>query len=662
MALKPGAVINQRYRVECLLEQGGFGAIYRAWDLALERTCALKENLDTSSEARQQFEREAKILAGLSHPNLPRVTDHFFIPNQGQYLVMDLVEGQDLQALLDDAGAPLAEDQALDWISQVCDALDYLHGQTPPVIHRDIKPANIRLTPGGQAMLVDFGIAKIYHPTLKTTVGARAVTPGFSPYEQYGKGVTDARSDVYALGATLYTLLSAEEPVESIQRVVRDPLPALEKVNPAVSLRTAQAIKKAMSMDPQQRFQSAAEFKAALEPEAKSLPIQPWIRGMGVVAVVLLLVALLLWRPVLQPALMPQSQPSLSTQVTASPAWMSAAPVTPTLTSTAIPVTATPSPTLTSPPTQPPWVYVVQPGDTCQALALRYRVLIREIVQLNNLDEDCNRLLAGQQLLLPYTDTFATMQALTTTATLASQATRLASRDEMAMALIPAGAFLMGSGQNEPGAQADEKPQRTIYLDEYWIDLTEVTNAMYARCVRSGACDEPAQRSSNTRLFYYRDERYANYPVIHVSWQDAQAYCQWAGRRLPTEAEWEKAARGPDGLTYPWGELRPDGSLVNFDQRVGDTTPVGYYPAGASPYGVLDMAGNVAEWVADWYAADFYDQAPAVNPFGPAAGEYRVLRGGSWFSPARAVRAAFRVWNLPDLGYDSSGFRCAADR
>ena len=210
MPLLPNQILNNRYRIVKLLGQGGFGAVYRAWDLNLDHQRAIKENLDTSPQAQRQFKREAQILDVLVHPNLPRVIDHFIVPNQGQYLVMDFVEWQDLGEML--MNGPLPEARVLPWIIQVCDALIYLHSQNPPVIHRDIKPGNIKITPDGRAILVDFGISKVYDPTLSTTVGARAVTPGYSPPEQYGKGATDARSDMYALGATLYHLLTGQAP------------------------------------------------------------------------------------------------------------------------------------------------------------------------------------------------------------------------------------------------------------------------------------------------------------------------------------------------------------------------------------------------------------------------------------------------------------------
>ncbi len=258
-----GITLANRYRVEKELGRGGFGAVYKAWDQNLNRICALKENLDTSSEAQRQFAREASILANLSHPNLPRVTDHFSIPGRGQYLVMDFVEGQDLETILHQEGTP-AIDQTLRWALQVTEALEYLHGQVPPVLHRDIKPANIRVTPKGQAMLVDFGLVKLYDPNLKTTMGARAVTPGYAPPEQYGQGKTDARSDLYALGATLYRSVTGKEPIESVQRVTGTTMPLAHQLNPHVPVVLSQIIDRLMALDPVNRYQSAAQLKADL--------------------------------------------------------------------------------------------------------------------------------------------------------------------------------------------------------------------------------------------------------------------------------------------------------------------------------------------------------------------------------------------------------------
>lgn len=263
MPLSVDQVLNYRYRIRKLLGKGGFGAVYQAWDIVLDRACAIKENLSPSEGAQRQFLREARLLANLDHPNLPRVTDHFILEG-ASYLVMDYVEGQDLDEIIHTQGAPIPEAKALDWISQVCDALEYLHNQDPPVIHRDIKPANIKITPQGKVKLVDFGIAKTYDPERDTTVGARGLSPGYSPQEQYGNAATDARSDIYALGATLYHILTGHRPVESVQRNLGTHLTPPHHLNPSISPHVETAILNAMQMLPDNRYQTAAEFKAAL--------------------------------------------------------------------------------------------------------------------------------------------------------------------------------------------------------------------------------------------------------------------------------------------------------------------------------------------------------------------------------------------------------------
>jgi branched-chain amino acid transport system substrate-binding protein len=276
MPLETGILLNKRYRIVKMLGQGGFGAVYRAWDVNLSGPCAIKENLETSPAAQSQFAREASILYNLRHPNLPKVTDHFSLPGQGQYLVMEYIEGDDLQEKLDRAGGPLTEAQALPWIMQVCDALIYLHHRTPPIIHRDIKPANVRVTPEGTVYLVDFGIAKLYDPNRKTTLGARAVTPGYSPFEQYGQKPTDARTDIYSLGATLYAVLTGRPPQESIERIGGATLPPPHTYNPTISSSVETAILKAMELMPEQRFREIGEFKEALSaPTATQATVSP---------------------------------------------------------------------------------------------------------------------------------------------------------------------------------------------------------------------------------------------------------------------------------------------------------------------------------------------------------------------------------------------------
>ncbi len=218
---------------------------------------------------------------------------------------------------------------------------------------------------------------------------------------------------------------------------------------------------------------------------------------------------------------------------------------------------------------------------------------------------------------------------------------------------IPAGDFMMGHARD-----VNSSPVHSVYLDAYWIDQTEVTNAMYAKCVEAEKCFFYVKHS--TEEIHYHEPAYPNDPVVFITWFDAVNYCQWAGKRLPTEAEWEKAARGIDRRPFPWGDSPPDWSLLNFDNLIGDTTPVATFLAGASPYGVLDMAGNVREWVADWYNSNYYKFSPRKNPLGPDSGEKRVLRGGSFIDNYQRVSATKRFEHLPDSGGVNRGFRCVS--
>ena len=241
--------------------------------------------------------------------------------------------------------------------------------------------------------------------------------------------------------------------------------------------------------------------------------------------------------------------------------------------------------------------------------------------------------------------------------------------DGMVMRYVPAGKFQMGYSEGKK----DEEPVHTVYLDAFWIDQTEVTNAMYRKCEEAGVCERPTQATyalkrinSATRDDYYINPEYDDFPVIYVNWSQASIYCEWAGRRLPTEAEWEKAARGTDGRIYPWGNESPNLDLANFGGFIGDTTAVGSYPAGASPYGALDMAGNAWEWVNDWYSPEYYNNSPRRNPQGPDNGAFHIERGGCWRPSEKPIRSSYRGWYTPPflgseiVAHSYDGFRCAA--
>lgn len=252
---------------------------------------------------------------------------------------------------------------------------------------------------------------------------------------------------------------------------------------------------------------------------------------------------------------------------------------------------------------------------------------------------------------------------------------KVSSLDGMPQIYIPAGTFRMGG--LDVRRAANEIPEHDVTLDALWMDQLEVTNAMYGLCVSAGKCTLPQQLKSQRRPDYFTNPEFKDYPVIYVTWGQAKAYCEWAGRRLPTEAEWERAGRGDDLRTFPWGEDKASGLLANFNMLVGDTSRVGTYPAGASPFGVLDMAGNVAEWVNDFYSFDYSRSLEnTLNPTGPgtSANFNRVVRGGSLGDAEINIRVSKRSSVLgsnlsaPEdssayLG-DSSpriGFRCAAD-
>jgi len=538
MSLAPGQFLNNRYQIIALLGQGGMGSVYRAYDQTLSRNVALKERHPDPNatpaalaQARTQFQREAKVLANLTHPNLPRVTDYFPFGNN-EYLVMDFVEGKSLDQVIQQQGA-LPEATVLAWADQLLAALEYIHARG--IIHRDIKPQNILLTPDGHVMLADFGLVKLLDPNDPRTLTAlRGMgTPEYAPLEQYATGVghTDARSDLYSFGATLYHLLTGRAPVEVHQRLLNPAtLPTPRAVNPRISEQVEQVVLKALEVYPQNRFQNAAEMRQALKPAPAQTPPMP------------------------------------------------------------------------TPPVVPPRVPTIAPV---------------------------------------YAPPFQSAPT--------------------GMVFIPAGDFVMGSNDGD----SNEEPVHTVYLDAFYIDRCPVTNAEYKKFVDATRHRAP-KHWKNGRIPNGKED----HPVVNVSWDNASIYARWAGKRLPTEAEWEKAARGTDQRKYPWGNSL-DGDLFSSSEAGrGDTTAVGSYPGGASPYGVLDMAGNVWEWVADWYGS--YSSSSQRNPTGPSYGQHRVMRGGAWRSPGyrvvrdgpwgytlNGIRAAIRGLDTPTNTNNGLGFRCA---
>ena len=220
--------------------------------------------------------------------------------------------------------------------------------------------------------------------------------------------------------------------------------------------------------------------------------------------------------------------------------------------------------------------------------------------------------------------------------------------DHMNQVYIPAGEFIMGSGAKDKEILAHK-----VYLDAYWMDQTDVTNAIYAVCVKAGTCTHPARYDK-----YFDDPQYADYPVVYVTWYAAQDFCTWEGGMLPTEAQWEKAARGWDGRPYPWGTNLPDITLLNYNGDHEDIVSAYDYLIALSPYGLLQMSGNVRQWMSDWYQRTYYSISPYKNPQGPDSGEYKSLRGGAFDDDFQEVETTYRAYHEPTSAGQERGFRC----
>jgi len=615
MPLLPGELLHNRYRIVSLLAGGAYGAVYRAWDLTDQLDVAVKEYLDPSVEIQKRFRAEARRLAALNHPQLPRVLDHFALES-GQYLVSAYVDGVDLQSLLDQYG-PLPSDLIVPWLQSATVPLAWLHEQKR--LHLNIKPANIRLTPDGRVFLVDSGLPGL---------GVRPHTPGYGAPEQQAQTETGPPADVYSLGATLYTLLTGKVPPNALSREtgLSDLTPARE-VNPDIEPYLSIVAGRAMSLRPDTRYDTADDFARALErPAGRPAPAVSAMRRVG---------------PELAPA-----------------------PVAP------------------APRAAPRRRRQLDRRAILGLSALLIGILaLAGFLTLTNLDrpEQAQGPAATSTL---QSAVIAALTQLAPTATPTPEPTLLPTptpqplitKTDSRMILVPGGAFEIGDDTSE---ENDEKPARLVQLDSFYIDETEVTNAAYAQCVDEGTCPRPARAGATYYQSYYGDPAFDDYPVINVTWHNAAAFCAWRdGARLPSEAEWEFAAAldptAGQELRYPWGDTF-DGNLLNFcdvncqrddrgyewDDGYRDTAPVGSYPGGRSPAGIYDMLGNVAEWVGDWYDFRAYRDIADTNPRGPVEGEFKSLRGGSWFTPPNNLGTFMRDNLDPNAAQATVGFRCA---
>ena len=717
MTVQIGETLKGRYRVEGPLGEGGMGAVYRAFDILQEQSCAIKEfqlgklssddathfheegdktrlrekdlPVNIREKAAEQFLQEARLLLKLEHPNLPKVTD-YFEAGGNYYLVMFLVEGHDLDSLMEERGkVPFPEKQVMEWMAQVMNAVAYCHARG--VIHRDIKPANVIYDRKGRTYLVDFGIA-LPKDASGGMPGTSAVTPGYSPPEQYRQDPTDFRSDIYSLGATLYALLTGRDPVDAIKRSKGKAMPGPRQLNPSMSPGMDLAIKRAMSMDINDRFQNIDEMRTALGMEIHQLPPGD-LRASAASLASLVLGIAGLFLPVFIISIPPIILGFLSKKRADgndNSRDSRFAAIGQKLGYIGIVISCL------------FWIILTawRPWEKNQAVAVATNTstIIPSLTSIP-------------------TDTLT--PTLTVTATLAPTFTKMVpqptptnssawtrQKDGMVMVHIPEGKFTMGTND---GDYEESRPVHEVGMDDYWIDQTDVTNAMFQLFVDSGYITDAQKKGfgevfqpdksevqiGSTNWLHPRGPKTdfggLDHPVVQVSWNDAMAYCAWvgAGMRLPTEAQWEKAARGTDGRMLPWGDGGMGPDLLNYgDEKLrvwildwdktapaskqvfpwasgGDdgylfTSPAGHYPDGASPFGVLDMAGNVMQWVFDAYEYGYYSQLGQSNPQGPNSPQLRVYRGGWWARTQEGQYTFIRYGGFPNYTIDYIGFRCAA--
>jgi len=670
-----------RYRIVEPLGEGGMATVYKGFDTRLDCDVAIKIirrgqiGSDHIDKMLKRFEREAKRMAKFMHPNIVKVIDYGEFEGD-PYLVMPYLPGGTLKELLKSRnGRPLSYVEAARILAPVARALEYAHEHD--TIHRDVKPANILLTDKGVPVLADFGMAKILNledDNNLTNTGVGVGTPKYMAPEQWMNQISP-QTDVYSLGVVFYELVTgrvpydADTPAAVMLKQNMEPLPHPKQIVPDLPHEAERVIFNALAKDTRERFSDMRSFALGLERLAQK-PIPHSFHPQAGDD---------------KETLDYDGERGHQNQRGLPAASMAAEKTRPSfMNRDRIPV---PPPYTPKPPS-----YMHKPSSSEQSvptsqsgfrtslmlsiigIGLVVIVIIGASGWILNqwnmpgsmvnaempavMESQTPTLPTKGELGVPVTQTPDVTNTPLVTLSPSAVPVRISAKDGMRQVYVPGGEFLMGSLESDGDADNNEKPVHRVYLDGYWIDKTEVTNGMYQKCVADDACQEPFEMKSSTRDDYYGNSQYTNYPVIYVNWDQAKEFCEWAGGRLPSEAEWEKAARGADGGKYPWGNGAPDSSLLNFNQNINDTTEVGIYSLGASPYGALDMAGNVCEWVNDWIDKQYYQYSPQKNPWGAASGESRGIRGGSWNYETKFIRAAYRDWDILAYYTDQNGFRC----
>ena len=696
-----GAIIGQYHIIE-QIGRGGMATVYKAYQPNLDRYVAVKVLAPDPAETKgfiARFEREARAVAKLRHRNILTVFDY---GRQGDmfYLVMEYVSGGTLMERL---GWPQDLAYAVSIVSQVGDALAHAHRQG--MVHRDVKPGNILMAEEDWPLLSDFGLVKMVEDGLQlTATGASVGTPQYVSPEQAQGLAVDQRSDIYSLGAVLYEAVTGRppfgiaSPMAVILRQINEPITPPHTLRSDLPEQMEHVILRALAKSPADRYQRMEEFLGDLQ-EAYPLPAHRNMvhRGNAQAGPRRPPAA---FEPAATPVLTPhlprkRSSPSTtpSTLGRGSPRLRSGQAVLASLrarlrtgpwTGVAIGVVLLLTLALTLLLFRASMVPLVSsPTDAVvTAPSASAAVSSPTIVPTASSTTDAVAVVSSPSAspsTVLRTDPSATAPSPTVAPTTPAPQTiklRIWEADGAEMVFVPAGEFVMGS--EELGD--DERPAHRVYLDDFWIDRYEVTNERFARFVAATGYQTEAEKrgwgwvwmGSEWEEIEGADWRHPrgpdssiedkkDHPVVLISWHDADAYCRRAGKHLPSEAQWEKAARGADGRRYAWGDEFDSSKANTKESRRGDTAPVGSFSSqGDSPYGASDMTGNVREWVVDWYGSNYYSQSPSDNPTGPITGTYKVLRGGSWSLNQFYARVSFRHNVRPDYTYDFAGFRCSS--
>lgn len=643
-----GQTLNRRYKIISLLGEGGMGEVYLATDKQTRQPVAVKNlarQLSTHPESLERFRREAETLRKLDHPNIVKFVDAF--EHQRQYvIIMEYLPGGSLFQLLKIGLLPI--ERARQLTLDLCDALIRAHRLN--IIHRDIKPENVLIDREGTPKLADFGVARLSEFTRMTRSGTQVGTPYYMAPEAWEGKKLDAQADIWSLGVMFFEMLAGEVPFDGdtgavvMTKVLTTEPPDLKNLRPDVPDDLVGIVRRMLTRDKEQRFQSMREVALELERVTVAPANGGLEKEIGLSEKKVQKdssEALGVHDDALEQS-MPFETPKEvqhEEQIIKRPI-----PITPGGDAKNRPehvevAKATPSRTL------PEWRGNV-PGSNLRLIGGFAGGLL--IIGF---------LIWGAWRFLPAlltTTPELTQPAIPPTSELGVDSTIISDKDGMTLLYVPAGEFIMGS---DSGASNQKQPH-PVDLHAFWIDKTEVTNKMYIDCVNASRCEAPSNTSSFRRLSYFGNSKYDNYPVIFVNWNMAKTYCEWVDRRLPTEAEWEKAARGADGQVYPWGNQPPDNNLLNYDFVMGDIAEVGKFPKGASSYGALDMAGNAWEWVSSLYKQYPYSATDGREDLS-VSGD-RVLRGGAWNSNGNFIRSTYRLKNDPSNSSNNSfGFRCA---